>query len=64
MNSLHGVTLFLLIAGATAAQAQSVPVTADNFVRAESDLYFGNAQKDAGGTGKFFHHREPTQVEK
>jgi hypothetical protein len=63
MNSLDS-TSFLLIAGAATAQAQTVPVTADDFVRAECDLYFGNAQKDAGGTGKFFHHREPTQVEK
>jgi hypothetical protein len=66
MKNLH-VTLYasLLLAttGAT-AQAQPVPVTADNFIRAETDLYFGNAQKDAGGTGKFFHHREPTQIEK
>jgi Protein of unknown function (DUF1214) len=38
----------------------AVPVTPDNFVRAESDLYFGNAVKDSGGVGKFFHHREPT----
>jgi hypothetical protein len=64
MKSLHHVSSFLLIADTAAAQAQSVPVTADNFIRAESDLYFGNAQKDAGGTGRFFHHREPTQIEK
>jgi hypothetical protein len=64
VKSLHYVSSFLLIAGTAAAQVQSVPVTADNFIRAESDLYFGNAQKDAGGTGKFFHHREPTQIEK
>lgn len=30
----------------------AVPVTADNFVRAESDLYFGGVIKD-GGFGKF-----------
>jgi hypothetical protein len=62
LSALVGV--LSLIAGATGATAQSVPVTADNFIRAETDLYFGNAQKDAGGTGKFFHHREPTPVEK
>ncbi len=27
--------------------------------RAESDLYFGNAIKDAAGSGKFHHRREP-----
>jgi hypothetical protein len=49
----------------TAAVAQgSVPVTADNFARAESDLYFGNAVKDAGGVGKMFHRREPMQIDK
>ncbi len=42
----------------------AVPVTADNFVRAESDLYFAGAIKDAGGIGKFFHNREPTQIDK
>ncbi|UWU80661.1 DUF1254 domain-containing protein [Bradyrhizobium huanghuaihaiense] len=48
-----------------AAYAQSpVPVTVDNFGRAESDLYFGNGVKDAGGTGKLFHHREPMQIDK
>lgn len=54
----------LLVTGGVAALAQSVTVTPDNFVRAETDLYFGNALKDAGGTGKFFHHREPTQIDK
>ena len=50
----------VLVAGAASAHAQSppdktVPVTADNFIRAESDLYFGNAVKE-GGFGKF-HRR-------
>ncbi|MHC2618782.1 hypothetical protein ACVIW2_000814 [Bradyrhizobium huanghuaihaiense] len=48
-----------------AAYAQSpVPVTVDNFARAESDLYLGNGVKDAGGIGKLFHHREPIQIDK
>lgn len=41
---------------------QSVPVTADNFIRAESDLYFSNIVKD-GGFGKFFHFRTPAPIE-
>ncbi|WP_439404226.1 DUF1254 domain-containing protein [Bradyrhizobium sp. DASA03076] len=41
-----------------------VPVTIDNFARAESDLYFNNAIKDAGGPGKLFHHREPMAMDK
>jgi hypothetical protein len=42
----------------------AVPVTIDNFARAESDLYFGNAVKEAGGVGKFFHNRTPTEIGK
>lgn len=37
-------------------------VSPDNFVRAESDLSFGNVVKD-GGFGKFFHIRELTPVD-
>jgi Protein of unknown function (DUF1254) len=37
--------------------ANSVPVTADNFNRAESDLVMGPIVKD-GGFGKYVHHRE------
>jgi hypothetical protein len=39
-----------------------VSVSPDNFVRAESDLYFGRAVRD-GGFGKFAHNREPTPVD-
>jgi hypothetical protein len=39
----------------------AVPVTADNFIRAESDLYFG-AIVHEGGLGKFEHHREVADV--
>ena len=45
-------------------QGEPVPVTADNFVRAETDLYFGGVLKDAGGIAKFFHNREPTPIDK
>jgi hypothetical protein len=41
---------------------QAVPVTADNFIRAESDLYFSNVIKD-GGFGKFFHLRTPAPID-
>lgn len=48
----------------TASHLQAAePVTADNFQRAESDLYFGNAIKDAGGPGKFHHRREPMPID-
>lgn len=45
-------------------QINSVPVTADNFVRAETDLYFGGVLKDAGGLARFFHNREPTPIDR
>jgi len=54
---------FLILTSATQAQSP-VPVTVDNFGRAESDLYFGNGVKDAGGIGKLFHHREPMAIDK
>lgn len=43
----------------SAALGQSiVPVTVDNFARAESDLYINNLAKEAG-IGKLSHRREP-----
>ena len=39
-----------------------IPVNADNFVRAESDLYFSGLVKD-GGLGKLFHRREPAAID-
>jgi hypothetical protein len=47
---------------AAAKADDTVPVTVDNFVRAESDLYMGNLARDAGGTGKFLHHREVSDI--
>ena len=57
------ITCTALIAGA-AAQGGKELVTVDNFIRAESDLYLGNAVKSSGGIGKFFHYREPMPIEK
>jgi hypothetical protein len=58
--------LVFALMGASLAQppsANTVPVTADNFTRAESDAYFANIVKQAGGPGKFFHRREIEPVE-
>jgi hypothetical protein len=47
------------------AQAQSgnsIPVTVDNFGRAESDLYMANMVRD-GSLGKFVHRREPATID-
>ena len=48
-------------AQAPPAASAPVPVTADNFVRAESDLYFA-AIVQKGGFGRFFHDREPAPI--
>lgn len=57
------IGLLLVAAGEAAAQAQSVPVTPDNFVRAETDMYFGNFVRD-GGLGKFNHTRNPVSIDR
>jgi hypothetical protein len=62
-----GLALVTAVAGISAALAQStsgnsVPVTVDNFIRAESDLYLGNIVKD-NGFGKFNHRREPASLD-
>jgi hypothetical protein len=43
--------------------AQPIPVTADNFIRAESDRAFAGIVKD-NGFGKFHHAREVTALDK
>jgi hypothetical protein len=40
-----------------ATSGNAIPVTVDNFVRAESDRYFGVVAKE-GGFGKLHHHRQ------
>lgn len=45
-----------------APEPGSVPVSADNFVRAESDRYLGALVKEQG-LGKLFHHREPASID-
>ena len=57
--------LALGCAGAWAqGPSKSVPVTVDNFIRAETHHYLENALKDAGGLGKFGHHRDLLPVER
>jgi hypothetical protein len=59
------VTALVFVAGMSPAHAQTpVPVTVDNFVRAESDLYMGGILKDSGGAlGKLNHRREVASVD-
>src|SRR6516165_7031229 len=59
------VSLLLSVFAARLAHAaHPVSVTVDNFIRAESDLYFARIIKDSGGAiGKFNHRREPASVD-
>jgi len=58
------VTLFAIsTAKAQSPAGNAVPVTVDNFIRAESDLYFGGIIKDSGGIGKLNHRREPARID-
>ena len=40
----------------------AIPVTVDNFVRAESDMYFNRMASIDGGFAKYNHHRELMSV--
>lgn len=66
--TLSTVTSVVMLTSIGVAAAQTptenaVPVTVDNFTRAESDLYLGNAVRDAGGIGKLAHRREPVPID-
>jgi len=58
-----GIALSLIVTGGTHAQSPSVPVTFENFPRAESDLYMGKTVKEVG-LGKLLHVRSPTEIDK
>lgn len=59
------ITVSALLFFSTAALAQTVvPVTVDNFTRAETDHYLALNAKEAGGLGKLFHAREPADIDK
>lgn len=57
---IGALTVILVTIGGVLAQqaGNALPVTADNFTQAETDTYFANIVKQAGGPGKFFHRRE------
>ncbi len=61
------VAMLLTSAGwnslAAAQQSKAERVTLDNFVRAETDMYFARFAKD-GGFGKFSHERELAPIDK
>jgi hypothetical protein len=60
------VAIFVLASSALHTQVSAeinVPVTPDNFTRAESDMYFGGTVKN-GGFGKFNHGRGVMPIDK
>ena len=68
--TLRAIAFVGAVGFASLAKAQSaspadgpLPVTPENFVRAESDLYFAGVVKN-GGFGKFDHTRELTPLDK
>jgi hypothetical protein len=60
--ALFAVSGNLGAADTSAADTQMVPVTVDNFVRAESDMYIAASAKE-GGLGKLLHRREPASID-
>ena len=63
---IYALAAALTVVNGTRAQSPAgyaVPVNPDDFIRAESDHYFGNVVKD-GGFGKFTHNRELTPIDK
>lgn len=58
------VMVALALSFATAVHAEPQKVTAFNFTRAESDLYFSNVVKKNGGIGVLVHDRMPTPIDK
>src|SRR5262245_18428405 len=71
-HMLPGLILVTALVAVAVAQAQpgpksaagsAVPVTVENFVCAETDMYFGVTVK-RGGFGKFYHSRELTPIDK
>ncbi|MFZ5876595.1 MAG: DUF1254 domain-containing protein [Nitrospirota bacterium] len=65
MNRVVLVTLVLICTAPAYAQMESqpVPVTVDNFIRAETDMYFANFLKENGSLGKFGHRRDPASID-
>lgn len=64
MKTIAGGILLTAISGVAHAQGNPMPVTVDNFARAESDLYLAGILRDSGATGKFNHRREPASIDK
>lgn len=58
----HSFVLAALVGATSALAADTVPVTVDNFVRAETDITMAAYVKD-GALGTFFHARTPPSID-
>ena len=63
MKTILLSSLAIFAATAAAQGSKPIPVTVDNFTRAESDLYFGNLIKESGRIGVLSHRREPASID-
>jgi len=68
MKEIAMASVLILMVSAQAASGQSpsggaVPVTVENFIRAESDLYLSAVALKENGFGKFEHHRELSPID-
>ena len=62
--ALLGSVAWAGLASAQSPPANTVPVTVDNFIRAESDLYFrGNPERQRLRSESYLHRREPARID-
>jgi hypothetical protein len=61
--TLAAVSAVKAQSSATSTTGNTVPVTVENFIRAETDLYFSAVALKEGGFGKFEHHRELSPID-
>jgi hypothetical protein len=62
MKKVAAASAFMLSLSGPAL-AQNMPVTVDNFARAETDHYLADNAKLSGGLGKFHHSREEASID-
>lgn len=63
MKRLAIVIASTLTFASVASAQNAIPVTVDNFPRAETDHYLTTNTKEAGGIGKLHHNREATAID-
>ena len=61
--TLAAINTVLAQSSAPPPMDDTIPVTVDNFIRAESDLYFTAVALKEDGFGQFEHHREVSPID-